>query len=274
MKIIFEIAKQEFVINTRNKWTLIFTIIFGILVLGISYSGLLAEGFSGIQNFSRTSASLLNLTLYIIPLIALVMGTLSFTSDKGSMELLFSQPISRKQILFGKLLGLFATIFFSTAVGFGSSAILIALETDFSGFAKYISFVFLILLLSIIFLILAAFVAIVSFRKLKAFGTVLFIWFFFELFYDILVIGGTVLLKGQTANTFVFISLFGNPVDLVRVGSLIVLDNPTIFGAAGAQLLRFFGGEFFSFVILIFTLSVWCLIPLFIASKKLAKQDI
>ncbi|MGB2869966.1 MAG: ABC transporter permease subunit [Bacteroidota bacterium] len=62
------------------------------------------------QNLTRTSASILNLVLYVVPLLALTMGTLSFTSDKGSTELLFSQPVSRTEVMLGKLLGVFASI--------------------------------------------------------------------------------------------------------------------------------------------------------------------
>lgn len=75
------IARQELVINIRNRWTIVFAIAFGGLVLAISYFGLVTAGQIGFQGFARTSASLLNLVLYIIPLVALVMGTLSFTSS-------------------------------------------------------------------------------------------------------------------------------------------------------------------------------------------------
>jgi hypothetical protein len=61
------IAMQELVINIRNKWTLIFAVLFGVLVLAISYFGLVTAGEIGFQGFARTSLSLLNLVLYLIP---------------------------------------------------------------------------------------------------------------------------------------------------------------------------------------------------------------
>ena len=95
---VITIAKQELTINIRNKWTLIFAAVFSVLVLAISYFGLLTAGSIGFQGFTRTSASLLNLVLYIVPLVALVMGTLSFTSEKSASELLFAQPVTRSEI--------------------------------------------------------------------------------------------------------------------------------------------------------------------------------
>jgi Cu-processing system permease protein len=274
IKAIYDISLQELAINFRNKWTIIFALVFGVLVVSISYFGLMAEGFSGMQNFTRTSASLLNLVLYIVPLVALTMGTLSFTGDKGSMELLFSQPVSRSEVVLGKFLGLFLSIALSTLIGFALAGAIVIASNGTKGFASYASFVLLSLGLSLAFLSISVLVSTVSKRKSKAFGIALFLWFFFVLFYDLLALGGTLLLKGQSANLFLFISLFGNPVDMVRVATLIILDNVTIFGAAGAALLRFLGGGLTGVLSLIVGLMVWVTVPLVLSHRLMRQQDI
>jgi len=268
------IARQELIINIRNKWTLIFAVAFGVLVLAISYFGLVTAGAIGFQGFARTSASLLNLVLYVVPLVALTMGTLSFTSEKSSSELLFSQPITRAEILLGKLAGLFASMFTATLIGFGLAGLIIAAKAGTEGSLRYPLFVGFALLLALIFLCLAALVSSLCLRQTKAFGIALFLWFFFVLFYDLLVIGGAFLLKERMANIFIFASLFGNPVDMVRVASLIVLDGKEIFGAAGAALLRFLGGETASIALLVVGLTVWVIIPVLLSQQLLRRQDI
>jgi Cu-processing system permease protein len=268
------IARQELVINIRNRWTLVFAGVFGVLVLAISYFGLVTGGYVGFQGFARTSASLLNMVLYIVPLVALVMGTLSFTSETSASELLFSQPVTRGEILLGKFLGLFASIFTATLIGFGLAGIIIAVRAGTEGAWRYPAFVLFSLLLALIFLSLSAFISAICQRKAKAFGVALFAWFFFVLFYDLLVIGGTFLFKERTANSLIFGSLFGNPVDMVRVASLMMLNGKDIFGAGGAALLRFLGGETLSLVVLIISLSLWVVAPLIAAQKLLKHQDI
>ncbi|MEK9137967.1 MAG: ABC transporter permease subunit, partial [Bacteroidota bacterium] len=203
---IYDIAKQELVINVRNKWTIIFAFVFGVLVVSISYIGIVTEGYSGMQNFTRTSASLLNLVLYIVPLVALTMGTLSFTGDKGSTELLFSQPLSRAEVLLGKWLGVFLSMAISTLIGFALAGVIVVAATGVDGLARYISFVVLSLALSLIFLSISVLTATLSRRKSKAFGIALFLWFFFVLFYDLLALAGSLLFRGQTANVFLFLS--------------------------------------------------------------------
>jgi Cu-processing system permease protein len=268
------IARQELVINIRNRWTLIFAFAFGALALAISYFGMLTAGAIGFQSFARTSASLLNLVLYIIPLVALTMGTLSFTSEKSLSELLFAQPVTRTEILLGKLAGLFASILVATLAGFGLAGAVIAVKTGASGALRYQAFMGLSLMLALVFLALSALVASLCQRKTKAFGVVMFLWFFFALFYDLMVIGVTFLLKERTANAFLFSSLFGNPVDMARVASLMALDGKEVFGAAGAALVKFLGGEVASLVSLICGLIVWMVIPFLLAQRLLKRQDI
>lgn len=271
---VITIAHQELKINLRAKWTLVFAGGFGIIALTISYFGLVTAGFVGFQGFTRTSASLLNLVLYLIPVVSLMMGTLSFTGEKSANELLFSQPVTRSEILLGKILGLFLSITTATFIGFGLAGFVIAVQVGTEGLTRFLAFVGLGLLLALVFLSLSAMVAILSGKKAKAFGFSLFLWFFFVLLYDLLVIGLTFVFKERTANIFIFLSLFGNPVDMVRVSSLILLNGTTIFGAAGAALVKFLGGQMASSLLLISALGVWVATPLLISDRVLRKQDI
>jgi len=172
------------------------------------------------------------------------------------------------------LFGLFASIFTAMLVGFGIGGVVIASQAGTEGSLRYPGLVGFSLLLALIFLSLAAFISTLCRRKTKAFGVALFVWFFFVLFYDLLAIGLTFLFTERTANVFIFGSLFGNPVDMMRVASLMILNGTDIFGAGGAALLRFLGGERLSVAILIIALAVWVIAPLAGAQKLLKHQDI
>jgi Cu-processing system permease protein len=202
------------------------------------------------------------------------MGTLSFTSEAGANELLYSQPVSRIDVVLGKLLGLFAAIATATCIGFGLAGLIISLNAGNEGVFRYPILVGFSLLLAFIFLSLSALISTACQRKTKAFGVALFVWFFFVLFYDLLVIGSTFFFKEQTANTLIFSSLFGNPVDIVRVSCLMLLDGQSIFGAAGASLLKFVGGIKLSLLVLMITLVSWIVIPTAITQILLRRQDI
>lgn len=273
-RVVAAVAGHELTINIRNRWTTIFAILFGLLVIGIAYFGLMAEGFSGMQDFTRTSASLLNLVLYVVPLVALTMGTLSFTGDRGAMELLFSQPLSRSEVVIGKLLGVFLAIAIAMLMGFAGAGILVVAGAGPAGLSRYGAMVALSLLLAFAFLALALLVSTLAHRKSRAIGVALFVWFFFVFFYDLLVIALTLFLRGESANVAIFLSVFGNPVDMVRVASLILLDNVTIFGASGAALMRYLGGTASAISLVVVALVVWILAPAAIACALLKRQDV
>ena len=272
------IARQELTVAIRNKWTLIFAFVFGSLVMAISYFGTMTAGEVGFQGFNRTTASLLSLVLYLIPLVSLMMGTQSFLGekggDRGDGEILFAQPVSRAEILVGKILGLFGAMVTATFFGFGLGGLVIATQTNAEDFVGYPIFVGLSLTLSLVFLSLSALTTIACRRQTKAFGAALVVWFFFVIFYDLLVLGGSLLFKEKTANQFIFASLFGNPVDMVRVAGLLSLKGEEIFGVAGAALLKFLGGELRGFAALFVSLLFWILAPLLISLGLLKKQDI
>jgi Cu-processing system permease protein len=271
---IFTLARRELAICIRNKWTAIFAVVFGVLITAISYFGSMTSGAAGFQGFNRTSASLLSLVLYLVPLVSLMMATQSFSGGAVENEILFSQPISRSEVLIGKLLGLFASMAAATLAGFGLGGLVIATQADLDDVWGYPIFVALSLILSLVFLSLAALVSMISRRQTKAFGLALLIWFFFVIFYDLLVLGGSLLLRERSANYFIFASLFGNPVDMVRVAGLISLQGEEIFGPAGAALIKFLGGEILGVAAVIVSLFVWIAVPILLSLRLLKKQDI
>jgi Cu-processing system permease protein len=117
-----------------------------------------------------------------------------------------------------------------------------------------------------------ALTAIIGVTRARAFGLALFVWFFLVLFYDLLIMGAGFLLKERAANMLIFVSLFGNPIDAARVAGLISVGDATIFGAAGAALVKFLGGM--SETILISTLVVWTIGPIVLASQVLHRRDL
>ncbi len=92
-----------------------------VLAFAVAGAGYVLSGGHGVQDFARTAVSLVQLVLLLVPLTALVIGVLSLAPERGAAELLFSQPVTRGTILFGKLLGLFQALGAAQAVGFGAA---------------------------------------------------------------------------------------------------------------------------------------------------------
>ena len=114
-------AREELILAVRTRLLLIFAAVFGVLALVVASSGYVLTGGTGLQDFSRTAASLLELVLLVVPLASLVIGVTALTPDAGSAELLYSQPIARRTILAGKVIGLWLALVAAAITGGATS---------------------------------------------------------------------------------------------------------------------------------------------------------
>lgn len=268
------IARQEMRITLRTKWVQIFALVFGVLTVAISYFGMVTSIVVSFEGFTRTTASLLNLVLYLVPMLALVAATSSFSADKGAAEFLFSQPVSRTEVLLGKILGLFASLAIAVIFGFGVSGFIVAAQSGTEGITRYMGFIAFTLLLLLTFLCLGALASIISDGRARALGIALAMWFAFVLFYDLVVMGLACLLSPHMSRTFILLSLFGNPVDLARVSGLLILGGATIFGAAGAALVKTLGSTTMAVLSLSLAGLLWSVATLAVTSRVLVHREI
>lgn len=268
------IGRHELRISLRSRWVQIFAVIFAVLTLSISYFGMVTSIVVGFEGFTRTAASLLNLVLYLVPILALAAATSSFSPEKGTAEFLFSQPVTRTEVLLGKILGLFASLTMAIIFGFGVSGFVVAVRAGSEGIARYLGFVAVTLILLLSFLCLGALASVTSSSRVKALGIALALWFTFVLFYDLIMMGIAGLVDPHSARTIILVGLFGNPVDLARVAGLLMLGGATIFGAAGAALVRTFGSAAIAASVLSLIGLFWSGIILAIANQALLHREI
>ena len=129
-KNILLISKKEALESLKNRWFILYTLCFAllaVLVLLLATSGGAIAGFTG---YGRTAASLINLVLLFVPLIALITGGISIAGEResGTLTYLLSHPVTKSEVFFGKFLGLLITIWFSIAIGFGMAGIGVSLR--------------------------------------------------------------------------------------------------------------------------------------------------
>src|SRR5690606_6401212 len=124
---IFTIAAKELRDRMRNRWVLAVAIVFTVFSLVIAYFGGAQQGQVGFRSIEFTIASLVSLVIYLIPLIALLLGFDAIVGERerGSLDLLLALPITRLELLLGKYLGLALALSLSTLVGFGAVAVLL-----------------------------------------------------------------------------------------------------------------------------------------------------
>ena len=227
------LAGKEFKDRLRNKWVLAVALVFTVFSLVITYFGAAAQGQVGPRSIEFTIASLVSLVIYLIPLIALLLGFDAVVGERerGSLDLLLSLPITRMELLLGKYLGLAAALTLSTLAGFALVAVL--LYRQFSGVAlfHYGGFMLSSVLLGLAFLSMAVCMSVLARERTRASGLAIALWFFFVLVFDLLLLGALVATGGQYGGDLFAYLLLLNPADVFRILNVFSLEDVrTLYG--------------------------------------------
>ena len=229
------IAGKEFWDRIRNRWVLAVALVFTVFALVIAYFGAAQQGAVGFRSIELTIASLVSLVIYLIPLIALVLGFDAIVGERerGSLDLLLAMPITRLELLLGKYLGLAAALTFSTVAGFGLVAVVLAAKLELGALFHYFGFVLSSVLLGCAFLSLAVMLSTFAADRTRASGLAIAAWFFFVLVFDLLLLGALVVSGGQWGGELFPYLLLANPADVFRILNIFSLDEVrTLYGLA------------------------------------------
>jgi len=229
------LAGKEFWDRIRNRWVLAVALVFTVFALAIAYFGGAQQGAVGFRSIEFTIASLVSLVIYLIPLIALILGFDAIVGERerGSLDLLLSMPITRFELLLGKYLGLAAALAFSTVAGFGLVAIVLSTELSLGALFHYFGFMLSSVLLGMAFLSLAVMVSVFASDRTRASGMAIALWFFFVLVFDLLLLGALVVSSGRYGGEIFPYLLLANPADVFRILNIFTLnDVRTLYGLA------------------------------------------
>ena len=268
-------GRYELLLAVRSRWLQIFAAVFGLLALAVAGSGYVLSGGHGVQNFSRTAVSLVQIVLLLVPLASLVFGGLALTPERGAAELIYSQPVSRWIVLIGRLLGVWTALAAAELIGFGAAGLVVQAQAGIDGLSRFLTLIGTAIGITGIFLALAAVIASVSQgRRTRVLASALVVWFVTVLLFDVAALGAVSLLRSGAASRLLIIGTLINPIDAARTGALLLIDGTSAFGAASLALMRFTGGLPRTLAIIGASLAAWLIAPLWFAARAISKTDI
>ncbi len=268
-------ARYELMLAVRSRWLQIFAAVFAGLALALAGSGYVLSGGYGMQDFSRTAVSLVQVVLLLAPLAALVFGGLAMTPERGGAELIYSQPVSRGAVLTGRLLGVWLALGAAQSIGFGIAGLAVQWQSGAAGMWQYAVLMVCAVLISGVFLAIAAAIAAVSpGRRTRVLAVSLAVWFLSVFLFDAVALGLASLLRPGTASRVLIGAALLNPIDAARTGTLLLIEGTAAFGAASLALLRATGGLAMTFGLIAASLVLWLLVPLTFAWRAVSRTDI
>lgn len=276
MQALLIIAGKELRDSLRNRWAVATTLVMAALALTLAFLGAAPTGTVGVGRLEVTIVSLSSLTIFLLPLIALL---LSFDAvvgeiDRGTMMLLLSYPVARWQVLLGKFLGHAAVIALATTLGYGAAGLALALggsEIEPEAWRAFAALIGSSVLLGAAFAALGYLASTLVRDRGTAAGIAVGIWLVFVLLYDmallgLLVAGGGTLVTAETVNWL----LVANPADTYRLFNLTGYGTVALHAgtAALADQVRF------SAATLLGVLALWVAVPLALASLVFSRRQI
>jgi Cu-processing system permease protein len=269
------IAVKEWRDGMRNRWVLATTGLLAALALTLAFLGAAPTGAVKVSALAVTIVSLSSLTIFLIPLIALLLSYDAIVGeiDRGTMALLLAYPVARWQVVLGKFLGHLAILVFATVVGYGVAGLALQWAGQDAGGA-WAAFAFMIAssgLLGGVFIAIGYLISTSVGDRGTAAGVAIGVWLLFVLLYDMALLGWLVVDQGRTVTPYVLNALLLlNPADIYRLLNLTA--TPDVSGFAGVAGLGAHTG--LGPATLIGALLAWMVAPLVAAVALFARRQV
>ncbi|MFQ5478678.1 MAG: ABC transporter permease [Candidatus Binatia bacterium] len=220
------VAHKELADGLRNRWIWTVSAFLGLSVLTVAFFGAAPVGVAGARGGAAVMASLLNLIVYLVPLLALILGCGAVIDEKnrGTLDLILVSPLSAAEYFAGAFLGFGVALSVALVCGLASSGLVLSLSLDLE-ILSYLKLTGLALALGVVFLSLSFLLSILSRERGRAVVSSLVLWVASVFVFDLLLVGILIWSEGKVP-----VELFGkllllNPADVFRLLSFHWIED-------------------------------------------------
>jgi Cu-processing system permease protein len=263
---LFELAAAR-----RARAVSIFALAFSAACLGVALVGQSAGGAIVVQGFARTSASLMQLVLWIVPLLALLTGA-SVAVECLEIPFIVSLPATRNDIVLARWGAWFVALGGAMLVGLGLAGLVIGLLAGGSDTWRYLRLIGVAELLLAVTLAIGFWVGIRSQSRVRATTIAVVTWLVLVVGTDLIAIGILSIVPNGHASWWLSVLLMANPVDSARTLGVSLLQADLVTGAMGAALGRVLHGT--GVWALLVALFGWMIFPLIRSTRRFTRIDL
>lgn len=244
----------------RSRIVPLYTAFFVLLWMGLYY-------LSG--DAIKTASSLIQIITAVVPLVSLVFGTMIYYNSGDFILFMLTQPVKRSSIF----------IAMNTAVALVMSVSIFAGITIPAVVTGSISAIPITALLAGVSVAITCIFSAIAFLtgaatkdKVHALSAAIFIWLFFAVIFDGLIVLISVYFYDYPLELPVLILSAMNPVDLGRIVLLMYIDHSALMGYTGALYKSFFTG-YGGAAAAIGMMSLWYILPFIAGLRSFSRRD-
>ncbi|WP_082423277.1 ABC transporter permease [Paenibacillus dakarensis] len=228
LRAIWSITGREIRLGFRNPWAYSFMLLFTLFSLAL----LSIQTRYGIQEYTGTSGAMINLILYLLPLMTLLLGSFSITAEKeeGGWTLLSTYPLGSSSYIIGKFFGMVYVLLIIVAIGFGVSGLISSLVSHTYSWKSYMLFLLFSTILVLMFLSLALLIGTLCKNRWQALTAGVALWFFLVLGWPSLLVALLGFVPYSMIKPLLMLLVFLNPAELSRLFLVIKLGGGSVLG--------------------------------------------
>jgi len=242
MKHLWLTALTDIVESLRARWFMVYTMVFGGLVVVLFAYGLAESRIMGFTGLSRLLLTYIQLSMAILPVFVLITTVRSVAGDReaGVFEYLLSLPITLAAWFWGKIIGRFLVVFAPVFLALVGATIWGVIKGGEIPWQLLIYYTGLLMALAWCFLGIGMLISTVARSSDVAQGAAFVVWLTLLLFLDLILLG--IMIQEQLpAETAVAIAL-ANPMQVFRTATMMLFDPQLVLlGPSAYVILDTFG---------------------------------
>jgi Cu-processing system permease protein len=275
MNAIAILATKEIRDGLRNRWVASAIFLLTTIALSLYFLGSAPGGSIRASSLDVTVVSLASLSVYLIPLIALMLSydALVGEFERGTMLLLLTYPVARWQVVMGKFAGHMIILLSAIFIGYGGTALVIA----FSGgdgaenWQAYFMMMASSWMLGGIFIALGYVISVFVEERATAAGAAIGVWLFTVVLYDLGLMSLLLVDEEQAISQNLFSTLIvANPTDAYRIFNLTGFESTRLI----AGMADIGAGGVVNPGLLLVVMSFWLLVPLLVTVWRFRGREL
>ena len=224
MKHLWLTAYADIIESLRARWFMVYSMVFGGIVVILFVFGLSESRIMGFTGLSRLLVTYIQLSMAILPIFVLITTVRSVAGDReaGIFEYMLSLPVSLAAWFWGRFFGRFFVVFLPVFLAMAGAVIWGVIKGSEIPWNLFVFYSALLMALAWCFLGIGMLISTIARSSDVAQGAAFIIWLMLLLFLDLILLG-VMIQENLPANSAVAIAL-ANPMQVFRTATMMLFD--------------------------------------------------
>ena len=224
MKHLWLTAYTDVVESLRARWFMVYSLVFGSIVVILFAFGLSESRIMGFTGLSRLLVTYIQLSMAILPIFVLITTVRSVAGDReaGVFEYMLSLPVSLSSWFWGRFFGRFFVVFLPVFLAMSGAVIWGMVKGTDIPWNLFVYYSGLLMSLAWCFLGIGMLISTIARSSDVAQGAAFLVWLTLLLFLDLILLG-VLIQERLPPDTAVAIAL-ANPLQVFRTATMMLFD--------------------------------------------------